>query len=72
MSQMLQNSFRIFNKNGEIRWLEDYTSKIIYQGKEANLISVVDITDKKKAEQLIIEENQRLLELEELRKDLIT
>jgi signal transduction histidine kinase len=32
----------------------------------------MDITDKKQAEQLIIEENKRLLELEELRKDLIT
>ena len=72
MSQLSQNSFRIINKSGEIRWLEDYTSKIIYQGKVANLITVVDITDKKQAEQLIIEENKRLLELEELRKDLIT
>jgi signal transduction histidine kinase len=32
----------------------------------------VDVTDKKKAEQIIIEENKRLLELEELRKDIIT
>jgi len=72
MSQHSQNSFRIINRSGEIRWLEDFTSKIIYQGKEANLITVMDITDKKQAEQLIIEENERLLELIELRKDLIT
>ncbi len=72
MSQLSQNYFRIINKSGEIRWLEDYTSKIIYKGKVANLISVVDVTDKKQAEQLIIEENKRLLELEDLRKDLIT
>lgn len=72
MSKLSQNAFRIINKSGEIRWLEDYTSKIIYQGKVANLICVVDVTDKKQAEQLIIEENKRLLELEELRKDLIT
>ncbi|MHA2182815.1 MAG: PAS domain S-box protein, partial [Promethearchaeota archaeon] len=72
MSELSQHSFRIINKKGEIRWLEDYASKIIYEGKSANLISVIDITDKKQAEQLIVEENQRLLELEELRKDLIT
>jgi PAS domain S-box-containing protein len=72
MSQLSRNNFRIINKSGEIRWLEDYTSRIIFQGKPANLISVIDVTDKKQAEQLIIEENQRLLELEELRKDLIT
>jgi PAS domain S-box-containing protein len=72
MSNLSQDSFRIINKNGEIRWLEDYESKIIYEGKSATLISVIDTTDKKQAEQLIVEENQRLLELEELRKDLIT
>jgi PAS domain S-box-containing protein len=66
------NAFRIINRNGHLRWLEDYTSSIIYQGALANLISIVDITDKKEAEQLIIEENKRLLELHELRKDLIT
>ncbi|MFX1388489.1 MAG: PAS domain S-box protein [Promethearchaeota archaeon] len=72
MSPFSHNFFRIIIRNGEVRWLEDYTSKIIYQGKLANLISLVDITDKKKAERLIIEENERLLELDELRKDLIT
>ncbi|MHA2074627.1 MAG: PAS domain S-box protein, partial [Candidatus Hodarchaeales archaeon] len=72
MSQLSQNTFRIITSSGEIRWLEDYTRKIIFQGKAANLISVVDVTDKKKAEQIIIEENKRLLELEELRKDIIT
>jgi PAS domain S-box-containing protein len=72
MSPLSKNAFRIITPSGEIRWLEDYTSKIIYQGKEANLIAVIDATDKKQAEQLIIEENKRLLELEELRKDIIT
>ncbi len=72
VSDFSRNEFRIVNREGQIRWLEDYTSKIIYKGKIANLISVVDITDKIEAEQLILEENKRLLELHELRKDLIT
>ena len=72
MGPFSSNAFRIINKNGEVRWLEDYTTRIIYQGEQANLISVIDITDRKEAEQLIIEENRRLLELHELRKDLIT
>jgi len=72
VSDFSRNAFRIVNREGQIRWLEDYTSKIIYKGKLANLISVVDITDKIEAEQLILEENKRLLELDELRKDLIT
>ena len=72
MALFSNNSFRVINRKGEIRWLEDYTTKIIYQGEPANLISMVDITDKKEAEKLIIEENRRLLELHDLRKDLIT
>ncbi|MFX0002696.1 MAG: PAS domain S-box protein [Candidatus Hodarchaeota archaeon] len=72
MSAFSHNFFRVINKNGEIRWLEDYTSKIVFQGNPANLISLIDITDKKEAEKLIIEENERLQELHELRKDLIT
>ncbi|MFX0036071.1 MAG: PAS domain S-box protein [Candidatus Hermodarchaeota archaeon] len=72
MGPFSSNTFRIINKNGELRWLEDYTTRIIYQGAPANLISIIDITDKKEAERLILEENKRLLELHELRKDLIT
>jgi PAS domain S-box-containing protein len=72
MSPLTHNTFRIINRDGKIKWFEDYTSKIEYQGKPANLISLVDITDKREAEQLIIEENKRLLELQDLRKDLIT
>ncbi|UCC20943.1 MAG: PAS domain-containing sensor histidine kinase [Promethearchaeota archaeon] len=63
---------RILNKHGEIIWVELFTRPIIYQDRDANLAFIMDITDKKQAEQLIIEENKRLLELEELRKDLIT
>ena len=72
VSDFSHNAFRIINREGETRWLEDYTSKIIYKGKVANLISLVDVTDKMEAEKLILEENKRLLELHELRKDLIT
>ncbi|GAH81650.1 unnamed protein product, partial [marine sediment metagenome] len=61
MGPFSSNAFRMINKNGEVRWLEDYTTRIIYQGEQANLISVIDITDRKEAEQLIIEENRRLL-----------
>ncbi|MFW9822234.1 MAG: ATP-binding protein [Candidatus Thorarchaeota archaeon] len=72
MGPFSHNSFRIVNKDGEIRWLEDYTSKIIYQGRPANLISIIDATDKKEAERLILEENKTLIELNKMRKDIIT
>jgi len=72
MGSFSSNVFKIINKNGDLRWLEDHTTRVVYQGKRANLISVVNITERKEVEQLIIEENKRLLELHELRKDLIT
>jgi len=65
------NLYRIFTKSRKIRWI-DINSKVIqYQGKNAMLVTLVDMTTKKEAERLIIEENERLLELHELRKDII-
>jgi len=49
-----------------------FASKLMYKGKSANLMTLNDITKKKKADELILEENRRLTELNELRKDLIT
>ncbi|MFX1532561.1 MAG: PAS domain S-box protein, partial [Promethearchaeota archaeon] len=64
--------YRLFTKSRELIWI-DINSKVIqYQGKNAILVSLIDITPKKKAESLIIEENKRLLEIDELRKELLT
>ena len=64
--------YRIFTKSRKIKWI-DINSKVIqFQGKNAILVTLVDMTTQKEAERLIIEENERLLELNELRKDLIT
>ena len=65
-------SFRLITKEGCIKWIEYFSKMIIYEGKHANLVSFIDITDTKEAELLIIEENKKLIELHELRKDLIT
>ncbi|MCP4761554.1 MAG: HAMP domain-containing histidine kinase, partial [archaeon] len=53
-------------------WLDHYTQTIIYEGKKATLLMFIDASDKKEAENLIQEENQRLLELNKIRKDLIS
>ncbi|MFW9865658.1 MAG: PAS domain S-box protein [Candidatus Thorarchaeota archaeon] len=64
--------YRLFTKSREIKWI-DLNSKVIqYQGKNAILVTVADMTAKREAEKLILEENKRLLELNKLRKDLIT
>jgi len=66
------SAYRAFTKSGELKWFDDYTKIILYQGKEALLVSIMDITEKKEAERLIIEENKKLLELHEMRNAMIT
>jgi PAS domain S-box-containing protein len=43
--------FRIVNNEGEVFWVESQTKKILYDEKEANLIILIDITDRKLMEQ---------------------
>ncbi len=52
---MTQYQFRSIKKSGEIIWLEIYSKSIIFQGKPADMITVVDITEKNKLIQKIQE-----------------
>ena len=65
-------SYRIITSKGRIRWIDHYTQSITYQGKNATLLTFIDVSDKKEAEELIKEENKRLLELNKMRRDLIS
>ena len=65
-------SYRIITRLGRIKWIDHYTQPIVYQGKRATLLTFIDVSDKKEAERLIKEENKRLLELNKMRRDLIT
>ena len=65
-------SYRIVTSKGRIKWIDHYTQSITYQGKKAVLLTFIDVSDKKEAEELIKEENERLLELNKMRRDLIT
>jgi PAS domain S-box-containing protein len=44
-------SYRIITKSGKIRWLEQFSKPITYGGKTADLIALIDITDRVKMEQ---------------------
>lgn len=44
---------RIKKKNNEIRWVQMYSKGIDYQGHPAAMVIIVDITDKKNAEELL-------------------
>gem|GEM_PF-891039 len=45
--------FRIIRKDGEVHWLELYVSRIEYQGSPAVQAAIMDITERKKAEEQI-------------------
>jgi len=66
------SSYRIITNSGRIKWIDQYSKVIIYHGKEAELISIIDITEKKHAEEIILQENLKLMELNKMKEDLIT
>ena len=46
---------RIITKTGKVKWIETYGKTIIYNGKPASFGSIIDITEKKEAEQKLKE-----------------
>jgi len=52
--------FKILNKNGVERWAFLSGSSITYNGRPAGIISIIDITEKKKAEKDVLEERKLL------------
>jgi PAS domain S-box-containing protein len=52
--------FKVQHKNGSERWAYLSGSSITYNGRPAGIISIIDITDKKKAEHDILEERRLL------------
>ena len=66
------SSFRMKTKSGKEKWIEAYSNTILYEGKNAKLIIINDITEKIEIQRLILEENLKLLELDRIREELIT
>ncbi len=56
-------SYRVFTKSGQLKWIDQFSKPIIYKGKEAELRTIMDITDKKKAEQELVKLNTLKSEL---------
>ncbi len=63
---------QIYKKNGNLTWI-NYQTSLVNLGNESLLQVIInDISEKKKAELLIIEEVKKLKELDQIRKDLIS
>lgn len=52
--------FRIISKNQEVKWVYVTSETVKYRGRPAGLVSVLDITDRKKAAEALFEEKERL------------
>jgi len=68
-----QREYRIIDKNGKIHWLLESIQKTQGKSKKKEGVqgTIIDITDKKEAEELIIEENTKLQKLNQMKIDLI-
>jgi PAS domain S-box-containing protein len=55
--------FRGITKSGEIIWIENYTKTIMYEGKTADFVVFIDITERKNAQQELHKLNQLKSEL---------
>ncbi len=51
---------RIVHKNGEIRWVQNHSSDILFQGEPAIMAAYIDITELKKAEAIAIKHSQNV------------
>ena len=52
--------FRIISKDGQVKWVYVTSETVKYKGRPAGLVSVLDITDRKKAEEALQEEKEKL------------
>jgi PAS domain S-box-containing protein len=53
-----QYSIRVITKDGEMRWVDIVSRPIVYNGKPANFITMIDITARKKIEEELIKREQ--------------
>jgi len=60
--------WRVVTKTGKVKWVETYSKTISYEGKTADFVTVIDITERKQAEEerkrtaLLLQENVEQLE----------
>ncbi|MFX1345114.1 MAG: PAS domain S-box protein [Promethearchaeota archaeon] len=63
--QMSHYIARIFDSSNKIKWIELHSKAIKYQGKIADLITFIDITEKRIAEQKLMESERKFRHLYE-------
>jgi PAS domain S-box-containing protein len=55
-------SYRLITKTGDTKWVNQYSKTVQYEGRPANLVTLIDITERKKAEEAQRESEKMLRE----------
>ncbi len=63
---------RFFSKSGEVKWIDLYSKSIMFNGKLADMITCIDITEKKNVEQKLKESEEKYRLISENANDLIS
>jgi len=60
-----QYSYRLITKTHKTKWVDNYSKTINYDGKPANFVSIIDITERKVAEEALRESEEKYRRLVE-------
>ncbi|UCG00716.1 MAG: PAS domain S-box protein [Candidatus Heimdallarchaeota archaeon] len=52
-------SYRLITKSNKVKWVDNYSKSIIYMGETANLVTLIDITERKQAELALRESKEK-------------
>ena len=63
--------WRAVTKTGKVKWIEIYSKTISYEGKPADFVTMIDITERKQAEDALQESEEKYRTLFETAKDSI-
>lgn len=66
LDAVIHYQFRAHTKTGELKWLEIYSNSINYRSGIADLITIIDITDRKLAEDRLKESEKKYRDLANL------
>jgi signal transduction histidine kinase/ActR/RegA family two-component response regulator len=53
-------AYRLLAKTGEVKWVDQYSKTIPYEGRPADFVTLVDITERKQAEEALQRRNREL------------
>ena len=65
-----RNEYRVVRKDGEVRWVISSAARLDYHGKPATIVTTIDITERKQAEEALRESEETYRFLVENSKDI--